>query len=237
MTEFENVKILVTAEEAAENLADFLWAKIVTKDEEFFLSLSGGSTPKLIFQSLAERYSGEADWEKVQFFWGDERCVPPDDEQSNFGMAKKYLLDGLHIKEEQIFRIRGEAAPTQEAERYGNLISKMLPNENGFPVFDFTLLGLGIDGHTASIFPDQIGLFNSNKICETAVHPESGQRRITITGGVINSSKTICFAVTGESKSKVIREIVTGVPESKNYPAALVQGAYWFLDREAATSL
>ena len=202
------------------------------------VALSGGSTPKLFFQVLSRQYVHKIDWSKIQVFWGDERCVPPDHEESNFLMTRQYLLDQAPIHQQNIHRIQGESIPEAAAERYGELIADILPQRDNLPVFDLIILGLGADGHTASIFPGQMRLLESDHFCDVATHPESGQQRITLTGRVINNAANICFLVAGEGKSKVVAEILNNTGDWEGYPASYVRpgrgSLHWFLDQDAA---
>jgi 6-phosphogluconolactonase len=215
--------------------------QLTSGKEKFFLALSGGTTPKVIFQTLVRDFKKKIEWNKVHFFWGDERCVPPDHSESNYGMAKEYLLDHIDIPVENIHRIKGEDNPDNEAERYSNEIKKYLPEVNGLPQFDAAMLGLGEDGHTASIFPDQLKLLSSDKICETAIHPSTKQKRITLTGKVINNSGEIYFLVTGKKKSIIVEKILNKKNNYLKFPASHINPfngeLFWFLGDEAASEL
>lgn len=215
--------------------------QLTSGKEKFFLALSGGTTPKVIFQTLVRDFKKKIDWNKVHFFWGDERCVPPDHPESNYGMAKEYLLDHIDIPVENIYRIKGEDNPDNEAERYSNEIKKYLPEVNGLPQFDAAMLGLGEDGHTASIFPDQLKLLSSDKICETAIHPSTKQKRITLTGKVINNSGEIYFLVTGKKKSIIVEKILNKKNNYLKFPASHINPfngeLFWLLGDEAASEL
>ena len=206
------------------------------------LALSGGSTPKVIFQTLAEKYKSKIDWNRINLFWGDERCVSSQSDESNYGMTKKYLLDYIDIPQKNVHPVDGNNNPENEAIRYSDEIKKIVPLKNGFPKFDLVMLGIGEDGHTASIFPDQMNLLESDKICEVAVHPETEQKRITLTGKVINNAKRIIFLVTGESKAEIMK-LLFEVDESKmkKYPAANINPKNgelnFFLDQKAAQLL
>ncbi len=214
-------------------LSDFIKSRDRTN-----IALSGGSTPKIVFEELATHYKDDIPWEKVHFFWGDERCVHPEDEQSNYRMTRMHLLDPLEISSDNIHRIRGEEPPADEAAYYDALLRSKLPSEGGIPKFDMVILGMGDDGHTASIFPHEIALWNSHNLCEVAVHPESGQQRISLTGGIINNAEEVVFLVTGSSKAQKFKEISEKLEGYTNYPAALVSPGSgkltWFLDRDAA---
>lgn len=202
------------------------------------IALSGGSTPKKLFKHLAKKYQDFPDWHKVHFWWGDERCVPPGSKESNFRMAHKAFLSQIAIPAENIHRIKGEANPEQEAARYSDEISKNLNDLDGWPVFDLIILGLGDDGHTASIFPSNMQLFDSEQICEVAIHPDTGQKRVTLTGRVINNANKIFFMVTGMEKASRVSEIMNNEDVAMQYPAYYVIPGhgklYWYLDQEAA---
>jgi 6-phosphogluconolactonase len=204
------------------------------------IALSGGSSPRLLFSTLGDNYSANTDWNYVHFFWGDERCVPPDDAESNFGATKIALLDKIKIPRANIHRIKGEAVPEREAVRYSGEIKKIVRSGNNLPVFDLIILGLGEDGHTASIFPQNRELLFSDKIYEVAVHPLSGQKRVTITGPVINNADKIVFLVTGAGKAKIVADIIEK-PGEVSYPAAAIEPSHgilkWHLDLEAASML
>lgn len=212
------------------------------KENEYYsIALSGGSTPIKIFTYLSENFKDKIDWNKIKFFWGDERCVMPNHSDSNYKLAKDNLFNHIHLDKKNIFRIEGEVDPYVEAKAHSKILENNLKIENGFPVFDFILLGLGEDGHTASIFPHQIELFNSPNYCEVAQHPDSGQKRITITGNVINNAKTIAFAVIGKKKALKVYEILNNKASARQYPAALVNpnngNLIWLLDQESAKIL
>jgi 6-phosphogluconolactonase len=204
------------------------------------IALSGGSTPLAIFRQLAELTSRE-EWANVQLYWGDERCVPPANRESNYGNAWQSLLESLQLKPEQIHRIRGEENPAEEARRYGDLLRKHLPEENGFPVFDWIWLGLGEDGHTASIFPEQIELWTSGSPCIVASQPVTGQTRISVSGGVINAAKRVSFIASGGEKATIIKEIFLKEGRYMEYPAFYVKPASgkleWYLDQNTTSLL
>jgi len=231
------VKIYPTIGELAEVFA----VEIITKINEqakagkaIYVMLSGGSTPKLLFGSLAKLSSKVVSWAHVHFYWGDERCVPPDDPESNYRMAKEELLDRIPIPEANIHRIFGENGPEKEAQRYAAEISNI-------PIFDLIMLGMGDDGHTVSIFPNNLDLMNSSKLCEIGIHPKTGQKRITITGKVINAAKTVAFLVTGKNKAEIIAEKKKKASSYLTYPASYIHPEKgelkWLLDEEAASLL
>jgi len=204
------------------------------------IALSGGSTPLAIFEQLA-RETSRADWSHIHLYWGDERCVSPEHPESNHGSALRTLIDPLGLPLEQVHRIMGENDPDMEAERYGQLLMDGLPVEDGFPVFDWVWLGLGSDGHTASIFPHQIAMWKSDQPCVVGTHPETGQHRISITGGVINAARRVTFIATGEEKAPVVQEILMKEGNFMDYPAFYVHPASdyleWYLDKDATKLL
>lgn len=216
--------------------AKYLSEQINTSDS-FHIALSGGSTPKVLFKLLAEQYAKKIDWEKVHLFWGDERCVLPTDADSNYGMTKEKLLDHINIPFVNVHRVLGSRNPAEEATRYGKEIQWCLPEKDGLPVFDLIMLGMGSDGHTASIFPHQMELLTSSDICGVATHPDSGQKRVTLNGKVINKAKQIHFLVTGASKKEKINEIFNKTGEYTTYPAAHIERAEWWIDESAGAVL
>lgn len=234
-----NKKIFNSPEEVAKDFATY-FVKLVEEKDQLNVALSGGSTPKILFDLLAKEHSDLA-WDKVHFYWGDERCVPPTDDDSNYKMTVDHLLSKIEMPEANIHRVLGEADSTTEAVNYGKQISANLPESNGLPRFDLVILGMGADGHTASIFPHEIELLNSDNICEVATHPDSGQKRITLTGKVINNAESICFLVTGASKAEKVNEIFHKTGNWQGYPAAYIQplagDLTWYMDPAAAEKL
>lgn len=216
--------------------------EIMSQKDIVTIALSGGATPKSLFDYWAQLSENKLDWRRIKFFWGDERCVAHTDDESNYKMTKEHLFNFAPIPEEHIFRIRGENDPTQEAKRYGELLNNELERVNDTPSFDIVILGMGDDGHTASIFPHEIHLWDSEDNCVIATHPVSGQKRVSLTGKVINSANQVFFLVTGENKAEKVKEIIEQREKAKKtYPAALVQpnsnNLYWFLDTAASKSL
>ncbi len=234
------IEIFNTIEELAEFLGNFWMQKTdnLIEGEFYSIALSGGSTPIKIFNYLSENFNTKIEWNKIRFFWGDERCVPPTNTDSNYKLANDYLFSKIELNEANIFRMRGEKNPEEEAISHSKILEDNLPKENGSPKFDFVLLGLGEDGHTASIFPHQIELFSSPNHCEVAEHPTSGQRRITITGNIINNSEMVVIVAVGKNKANRVYEIVNQTEIAKNYPASMVNPnngiVNWFLDVESS---
>jgi len=236
-------RIFKTPADVARYFAGELSEKInraARKGKILNIALSGGSTPKILFSELASEYSQFTGWQNVNLYWVDERCVPPGDPESNYGMTKKLLIDAIDIPGHHVHRIRGEDDPELEAERYSREIMENVPSRRSIPVFDIIILGMGDDGHTASIFPGNEKLFSSDKICDTAIHPVTKQKRVTLTGKVINNAKEIFFLVTGIKKSSVISKIFSKNENSAMFPASHVKSnsgrTVWLIDEEAANN-
>lgn len=212
---------------------------ICNEKDQVFIAISGGTTPQYIFDVMSSEYQTSIDWQKIRLFWVDERCVPPTDADSNYGMTVRHLLSKVAIPESQIHRIKGELPNEEALSQYIAEIETVVPQVDGSPKFDLVVLGMGDDGHTASVFPHQINLWHSPRICELANHPTSGQVRVTLTGGVINDAREIIFLVTGAGKAPKISEIFTRQLSAQSYPASLVDETHctWLLDKEAAQLL
>ena len=206
----------------------------------FSIALSGGTTPKNIFGHISAKYKHHPVWKKLKIFFVDERCVPPDHAESNYKMINESLIGNVAISLDNIYRIEGENEPEEEARRYGLEISRNLPETNRLPQFDLVLLGIGEDGHTASIFPDRQDLLFTDRYCEVAIHPQSGQKRITITGRIINNARKVIIIATGKSKSEVIKRVVEN-DLKKELPASNINPVegelIWMLDYEAAGAI
>jgi 6-phosphogluconolactonase len=206
--------------------------------EKLYIALSGGSTPQILFSIFASEYSHALDWKKLHFFWVDERCVPHDNKDSNFGTADRLLFQKISIPRENLHPVHGSENPMNEVVRYMGEILTHIPCAGKFPVFDLIILGMGNDGHTASIFPGQLDLFESPAICSVSEHPESGQKRITLTGKVINNALDIVFLVTGDAKAQQIKSIFEDAPDAYDFPAKKIHPVNgqlsWYFDKEAA---
>ena len=236
---FENIS------ELAEQLAlDFnnAVAEKASSGEKITIALSGGHTPKAFFEVLAQPpYKEDIPWKNVIFFWGDERCVPPDNDESNYNMTNLSLLSHIDIPAKNVHRVLGEDPPTNEALRYAKVIEENVTSEKGFPQFDWIFLGMGDDGHTASLFPGSSNLTVNKKICVVAEHPKTGQKRVSITLPVINNAKRVSFLVAGASKEPVFKEILNKGSDPLPYPASKVEPEdgilEWYLDKAAAPEL
>ncbi|SDH18023.1 6-phosphogluconolactonase [Vibrio xiamenensis] len=236
-----NHKIYQSPEQVVASLANDMRAYSKRK-KPAHISLSGGSTPKMLFKLLAsEEYATSIKWSNLHFWWGDERCVAPDDAESNYGEANALLFSQIDIPAHNIHRILGENEPEQEAARFAKEMADVIPcDEDGTPVFDWILLGVGADGHTASLFPGKTDYQDPN-LSLVASHPESGQLRVSKTAKVLEAAKRISYLVLGEGKAEIVYEINTTPEGELPYPAAKIQSAKglteWYLDSHAASKI
>lgn len=188
------------------------------KDSNFYLAISGGASPKNLFSLWTTDYLDKIPWGKIELFWVDERCVSPLDIESNYGIAKKQLLDFVPIPEFQIHRIIGEDDPEIESKRYSKLVMETLPAQDGVPIFDFIVLGIGEDGHTSSIFPDQHNLLVHGDTYVPSENPNTGQKRVAMTGLPIINSKLAAYYLVGKSKTAIMDNIANS-NGSQKFPA------------------
>ena len=194
------------------------------------LALPGGNTPKALFAELVARGRAYLPWDAIDLWWGDERCVPPDHADSNYGMAKAALIDPLKLDAARVHRMRGEDEPDAAARAYEAELRERIGAQ---PVLSVVFLGIGADGHTASIFPDTV--LDPDRLVIASSAP-SGQPRITLTPGLINAARHVRILVTGEAKAEALAGIVGN---KGNYPAKLIQNAdlAWHVDDAAAKGL
>lgn len=210
----------------------------------FDFVLSGGSTPALLYRLLAQPpFANEIPWNSTYVFWGDERLVPPDHDDSNYGQARSLLLDPLGVPPANILRIRGELSPIDAAEDYAVRLSSLSSVPGEAPRFDMVLLGLGIDGHTASLFPGAIDEEEEESIA-MAVSIEYGDRpadRVTLTPRAFNGARHIIFLVSGPDKAEAVRRAVAGDYDPQRQPAHRIRpgsgSIHWILDKEAGALL
>lgn len=233
----QNIKIFENNSEIAEELASILKKLAAnTSGKAIHIALSGGSTPKAIFEILNQQYGKELAYHNLHFWWGDDRCVPPTHNDSNYKWANDLWLKPSGFSAKQIHRVMGENEPNIEAKRYSSEIERYVEAENNIPVFDLILLGMGDDGHTASIFPNQMELLTKNSLCEVAIHPQSGQKRISFTGKLINHAQHVIFLATGRTKAKKVHEVIE--KRNANLPATHIKPTNgvlsWWLDSDSA---
>jgi 6-phosphogluconolactonase len=213
----------------------------IDRQGRFVVAISGGSTPKRMYRMLAEEPYGSAiPWEKIYIFWVDERCVPENDPASNYGSAKKDLLNRVPVPEAQVYPMPGELPPKQGAQKYQKALIEFFHLEDGrFPVFDLIFLGMGTDGHTASLFPGHRTVDEKERMVVTVKGGDPNVNRLTLTLPVLNRAKHIVFLISGKEKAATLKTVF------KNHTARLpVQQIYasdkeltWLLDRQAASLL
>ena len=173
------------------------------------MALSGGSTPKIWFDLLSETFQQRLPWSELLCFWGDERCVPPTHAESNYKMTTEHLLGKVPVPEGHIFRILGEQPPVEEALRYSRVLEDALPESNGLPRFDLVVLGMGDDGHTASLVPgDPVVEIEDRLVAITDTY--RGHRRMTLTRPAIDGAGLILWIVSGSDKAEMIDRLVAG---------------------------
>jgi len=200
------------------------------------VALSGGSTPERLFELLAARGRDALPWDRIHLWWGDERTMPPDHPDSTYGMARRALIDRLELDASRIHRIESERDPAAAASDYEHALVGAL---GAPPAFDLVLLGLGPDGHTASLFPGSPAIAETQRWCvanpvdSPVAHGKT--TRITLTAPAINAAREIRFLVAGADKAGVLRAVLEG-PRGK-YPAQLIHGATWLVDAAAAKEL
>jgi 6-phosphogluconolactonase len=214
----------------------------------FFVALSGGSTPRAVYAMLASPlFSSRIDWESVVLFWGDERCVPPDDPQSNYRMACEALIDHVPLRAENVHRIRGEDSPAIAAEHYERDLRALFATPTGAPRdvdsarFDLVLLGLGANGHTASLFPRMRAVHERTQWVMAENIEAVRMWRVTLTPAVINAARDTIFLVTGADKAPALRRVLYGARDIDELPAQAIVPAggtlHWMVDAAAAADL
>lgn len=209
------------------------------------VAISGGSTPKAMFALLADQtkpYFAHVPWNKVQLFWVDERCVPPDDKDSNYRMTKEAMLAHVPLSESQVFRMEGELDPEVAASRYEAAIRTAFRLEGAeTPTFDLVLLGMGDDGHTASLFPHTEALNEMARIVVANHVPQKDTWRISLTWPVINRGREIAFLIEGGAKAQVLHDVLLGAYDPESKPSQLIRPASgqltMLLDSAAAARL
>jgi 6-phosphogluconolactonase len=220
------------AEAAARGFAERA-AEAVARRGRFVVALAGGSTPKSTYEILARDHAESVDWSNVHVFFGDERTVPPDHEDSNYRAAREALLD--HVPVGSVHPMRGELPPERAAATYEEELWAFF--EEDPPVFDLVMLGIGGDGHTASLFPETPAPEVTDRLVVSNPVPKLDTTRITLTAPVLNAAREVFFLVAGEDKAEALVEILEGDADPRAYPAKLVRpagGPTWMVDRAAA---
>jgi len=190
------------------------------------IAISGGSTPKAAFELLADPnqpWRWRMPWDMLDLYWVDERCVPPGDAESNFRMTRESLLDHVPLKPEQIHRIEGELEPEAAAARYEEALRSSFGVESsGIPRFDLVALGLGTDGHTASLFPHTEAIHETSRLVAANRVPQKDAWRITLAWPVINHARSVFFLVSGDDKASILRDVLMGQSDTERLPSQLI---------------
>ena len=216
-----------------------LATQAITQRGTFSLALAGGSTPTSTYRFLAtEEFASRIDWTCIHIFFGDERCVPPDHHQSNYRMAWDSFLRHVPIPEKQIHRIQGELDVEVVARKYEYGLRDHVA---AYPVFDLVLLGLGSDGHTASIFPGTEAIHEETRWVLPVYHQQQATWRISLTPAFIQRAQQVTFIVSGEEKAEIIRQVLHGPYQPDLIPAQMISSqsgqVSWYLDQAAASLL
>ena len=228
------------AREAARRFAE-LAEVFITDSGRFNVVLSGGSTPRAMFSILAQHpYPDSIPWNAINFFWGDERSVPPDHPDSNYRMAREMLLSKVPVPSGNVFRIPAEDEDHERAAAsYSETLQKFFAEE--WPHFDLVFLGMGPDGHTASLFPSTAALKANDRIAAPNYVEKFQSWRITLTADAINKARNIIFLVAGQDKAPALKEVIRGPRNSDQYPSQLIEPYYgtllWMIDEAAASML
>jgi 6-phosphogluconolactonase len=235
---------LTWAAEAAE-LVHTIGQEAIRANGRFLIALSGGTTPEMLYRAFTSpAFARRFDWSRTTFFFSDERGVPPDDTRSNYALASRALFTPLNITPSQIYRMAGEASnPQAAAHKYEQQLRRATNTPlSSPPILDLVLLGLGEDGHTASLFPGSPVLRDNQSLIAVSQSPKDPPKRLTMTLGVINRASVVLFLVAGTGKAEVVRAILDPKTEAeRQLPASLVAPEkgrlIWFLDRAAAAEL
>lgn len=210
--------------------------RAITERGRFLVALSGGGTPMKLYERLANE---KTDWARVHFFWGDERCVPLGDPGNTYGQTKKTLFDKIGTT--HIHRIESELGPAAAAQAYARTLGGFADAPFDFPCFDLVLLGLGDDGHTASLFPGSPAEMDTSTVAVTAHYQDRPANRVSLTPKVFNQAREVWFLVTGAGKAETLRNVIKGVRNPDLYPAQRIQPVngklVWMIDEAAGRFL
>ncbi|GCE27757.1 6-phosphogluconolactonase [Dictyobacter alpinus] len=240
-----NVTIFSDGEQLSRAAAEYIVRvaqEAIADHGRFSLALSGGSTPKKLYGLLAtEPYRSQIDWSKIEIFWSDERCVPADDPESNYRMANEVMLSKLPIQPAHIHRMPADEADREAASQaYTQDIQRTI-GTNGTPRFDLIQLGMGPEGHTASLFPHQASLKEFERLIIPVTVPKPPPARLTFTPALLNAANHILFLVTGAEKDEAVQAVLEGPDQPEEYPAQIVRPTNgevtWMLDTAAAGKL
>ncbi|MCW3467994.1 6-phosphogluconolactonase [Chitinophaga nivalis] len=214
--------------------------EVLQDQERFTFVLSGGSTPKQLYALLAKApYNQMIPWEKLHFFWGDERAVPFTDERNNARMAFDELLNKVNVNPEHIHVMRTDIEPEASAAEYAQLLQSYFSEEEN--TFDLVLLGMGDDGHTLSLFPGTAVVHEKKDWVKAFFLPAQDMYRITLTAPVVNNAACVVFLTTGAAKAMTLKNVIEGTFDAEKYPSQLIRPEdgelHWFVDEAAAAAM
>ncbi|HLU10134.1 MAG TPA: 6-phosphogluconolactonase [Oceanobacillus sp.] len=219
-------------------------SKAIAARGRFVVCLAGGNTPRGAYELLTTpEYTALVDWQSAYVFWGDERCVPPESMDSNARMVREALLNHVPVPVNQVHRIRGEIDPIQAAEEYDKTLRDFFRNrmQSGKPRFDLVLLGMGVDGHTASLFPGADALREDKKWAVAHQVKTLNTWRVTLTPAALNAASNVIFLVMGADKADTVKRVLEGEPNPEELPAQIIKpengNVLWLLDEHAASKL
>jgi 6-phosphogluconolactonase len=217
-----------------------LSAEAINRRGRFAVALSGGSTPRAMYALLAtSEFVSRVEWARVHAFWGDERCVPPEHPDSNFRMAREALLDRVPIPAGNIYRMRGEMEPALATDEYESALQTFFAD--GQPHFDLILLGMGDDGHTASLFPGTAAIHEQTRWAAAQYVEKLRVWRVTLTPVVVNAAANVIFVVSGAGKAERLKQVLTGPYQPDVLPSQIVRPTNgrlsWLVDSDAAARL
>ncbi|MGA7194345.1 MAG: 6-phosphogluconolactonase [Anaerolineales bacterium] len=217
-------------------------AQAITERGRFLVALSGGNTPTELFKLLAQSpYREQIDWTRVHVFWGDERCVPIEDLENNYRQANDVLLKHVPILLENIHRVKSDLKPADAATDYARVLKQFASAPLNWPRFDLVLLGMGEDGHTASLFPGSEVNVSTPTMAVTAEYQDRPANRVTLTPLMFNSARRIIFLVSGASKSQTLANVLYGEYHPEQLPAQRIRPTdgelIWLVDQLAASKL
>ena len=229
------------SQQAAQYIVRLASEAVVTRGR-FTIALSGGSTPKILYGLLGtEPYRDQINWASVEIFWSDERCVPPDSADSNYALAQEVLLSKIPIPANQIHRMPADQPDREAASREYTSEMQRTFGTNGIPSFDLLQLGMGPEGHTASLFPHQESLHEQQRLVIPVTVPKPPPPRLTFTPPLLNAARHVLFLVTGSEKAEAVQAVLEGPDQPEEYPAQIVRPpkgeVVWMLDIGAAAKL
>ena len=216
-------------------------ADSIAERGRFLVALNGGGPPARLFSMLASDYKDKVDWQNVHVFWGDERCVPPEDPGSSYGQARELFLGKVPIPDSNIHRVKGELSPAEASKEYSLTLMDFASPPLNFPRFDLVYLGMGEDGHTASLFPGSPVELTESTVPVTAQYQDRPADRVSLTPVVFNQARTVAFMATGEKKAVTLAEVLSDRYNPELYPAQRISpkagDLIWFIDEAAASIL